>query len=384
MLFLPAGTTRNIILDIPFVSHLSRLRAQNSGNPFESVGMLTIRVFNVLRTGAAASAGALSCRVSVFASFPDSDFQVLLPQGELLEEKGAVTILPEGGVSSILKIPKTIDYKVSGGPKFARFNFEGNLGDAVGSILDRPNVGLNPQQVVRKAYPDISTLTNVDQMTVLDAYPDQKTEFVPSEFGTSVDEMELPYLWSKFTFLNRVGWSDLHPPGTILYRGPLSPCPFAQIVSAGDRYTPTLVEYATLPFRMWRGPLRLQIMFVASRVITGRVAICTHYGGPGLGADLNEAMSQYAHIIDLAADNMTHVVDFPWRSSREMLYVPTAGVVNDLFDHTMGTFTIRVVNTLKSMDSASSVVEMNLFWAAADGYRVAFLGSQNLFVDAGD
>jgi len=376
--FLPAGSTRNLIMDIPFVSPLSRLRWDRRGEELNNIGTLQIRVFNVLRTGSAATGGGLTAKVSVFGSFPESDFQVLRPFGAADEDD--VVVQPEGGAVSALNLLRTVDYRVSAGPRFARVSLAGSA-DALfapGPVLDRPNYGANPLQFVRKALPDIATLSNVDQMTVLDAYPDQQTHYDPREFGTALDEMDLKYLWTKFTFLNRVGWADTDVPGTILYTGTLTPCPASLDVAVGDSFTPTLVEFSTLPFRLWRGSLRLQITFVASRIITGRVAVCTHYGGDGLGADLNEAMSQYAHIIDLAADNMTHVVEFPWRSAREMLYVPTAGVANEGESHSMGSFTIRVVNPLKSMESASSIVEFNLFWSAGDDYCVSFLGSQTL------
>jgi len=374
--FLTAGSSRNATLDIPFVHFLKRLDLGQEETPNFDLGTLVISVFNPLHTGEAAEGHALNCKIGVFGSFPESNFQVLDPTG-------GVSIVPQGAFSSKVThvsnnisnvADSTVDFK-----NRQTDNMEGGAKNSTAvSGMDKPNVGVNTLQVVRKKYPDFANASNIEQNQVLALYPGRSQLMTPDEVGSTEDEMCFEYLRVRTkSFLTTLEWKSSDDTGTTLFFGELTPCPGVITSGAGSVYQPTLLEYSTLPFSLWRGGLRLTVQIVGSKVHSGRIVVCTHYGRTSASIPFEQAMSQYAHVFDFSAEKNTFEVDFPWRSSRQMLRVP-CGTFDDLSDFSMGEFSIRVINPLQVMDSVASFVQINLYWSACEDFTADFLGANTI------
>jgi RNA polymerase-binding transcription factor DksA len=368
---LTAGASRNATIDIPFVHLLKRLDLGNSET--EALGTLVVQVFNPLETGPTATGTALSSKLSVFGSFPSSDFQVIDPTAGSKRE-----VFSQGAVSTkVSNVTNNIDGVYDSTIDFANKtndNMEGGSQKTDVSGLDKPNMGVNAMQVVRLKYPNLANACNIDQNQVLSLYADRQSLFLQKEIGTDVDEMSFEHLRSTRSFLETVTWSNSDPDGTMLYSNEMTPCPGVIRARANSVYQPTLLEYVTLPFSLWKGSLKIMIQIVGSKVHTGRIAICTHYARTAKSVPFEQAMSQYAHIFDFSAETNTHEVTLDWRSAYEMLRVPNGGY-DDLTPFSMGEWSLRVINPLQTMDSVSSSVEINVFMSAGDDFVADFVGS---------
>lgn len=360
-----AGASRNATLDIPFVHWLERLNPTDANST--SLGTLVISVFNRLRTGDSATGTALEAKISMFASFPESKFQVVAPtKVDIVSQGGAISSLGNN-VANV--VTKTIDFADKNKDVIA----------AVGALggLDRPNVGVNTQQMVIKKYPDLATACNVEQAQVLALYPDRNTELTVERVGCTEDEMSFAHLRSIKTLYGSYQWSASNVTGDVLCSGLLVPTPSAITAPLNSVYYPTMLEYTTLPFALWRGGLKYTIQIVGSKIPTGRIAFCTHIGSTALAVPFIDAMSQYAHIFDFSADQTVFEVTVPWRSNREMLRVPTGDMPNPA-DYSMGEYSIRVVTPLQVMESISNLVEINVFISAAEDFETDYIGGNGL------
>jgi hypothetical protein len=240
--------------------------------------------------------------------------------------------------------------------------------------LDYPNIGVTPIGFVRHPLPDLANVTGVSQARVLDANPGRRSDFTQGIYGNDDPETSLAYLFSRKSLLTTFRWSVTQSSGTELYSAQLCPQPgLAQATSVGQVVQPTLLGYVTLPFAYWRGSLRVTVQVICSKFHTGRIAICAHFGrDSNLIVDLNSAMSQYARIIDITAGNTTFEVEFPWKTSQEMLHVSSGISGVPLREASMGTWSIRVVNPLQANESISDTVDVNVFWCAGDDFQVDF------------
>jgi hypothetical protein len=202
--------------------------------------------------------------------------------------------------------------------------------------------------------------------------------FEPSELGTTIDEMSFQHLRKDTkSYMTTVEWSAQQLEGEVLYTGELTPCPGVLEATQGLTFQPTLLEYTVLPFTLWRGSLKLMVQIIGSKVHTGRLAICTHYGRTSDSIPFSQAMAQYAHIFNFSAEENTFEVEFPWRAQQQMLRVPS-GAYPDLTDFSMGEFSIRVLNPLQTMESVAQSVSLNLYWSAGDDFETDFLGANSI------
>jgi len=240
--------------------------------------------------------------------------------------------------------------------------------------LDYPNIGVNPLQIIRSSYPDIANTENVAQARVMDAHPGRQVPLSRGQFGFDRDEMSLSYVFSRRTLLASAQWGDEMPAGEVLFVSDLAPNPLLLAASAGTDVQPTLLGYATMPFEFWRGGLVLVVQVVPSKFHTGRIAICTHYGRQSSDVvDINEAMSQYSRVIDVASGSTSHAILFPWKSPQEMLRIGLPASTLKKTETTMGQFSIRVLTQLRTQDSVAGAIDINLFWGAAKDFTVDFL-----------
>jgi hypothetical protein len=223
--------------------------------------------------------------------------------------------------------------------------------------------------------PDQATIANLAQSRMLDTHAGRIAPVFPHDFGTPVDEMDLSFLLGRKTLVKTITWNVTDAPGTVLHLDELVPNPL--IMSAtGGVFEPTLLGYVANAFQYWRGGLKLTIQFVISQFHTGRIVVCSHYGGKsGTVPALADAMGQYANVIDATPALVCHEVEFPWRSNQEMLSVssPEKGSTYQLSERTMGEYSIRVVNPLRAPDTVAQSVSINVYLSACDDFQLDFV-----------
>ena len=369
-----AGATRDVDLEIPFVSpysYLDTARSQESGH---LMGTLALIVFNRIEVGPAAI--NTSAKWSIFASFPDAHFDTLDPQSLFSSAKDGgfkkISAHPESflaslvpNVASVLKGAVDIQTKA--------------IGEMKDMICDKPNDGSNAPNYVRKAYGDLATLRNVDRAQVLDALPDFIRNPKPSTFGTMDPEMELAYLRSKWSLLGTVRWDSTAVNGDILTVGDLTPCPQAFTTQFGTIYRPSILEYTCITHAFWTGSLEYRFEFVGSKFVNGRAIFCTHLMRQSQGMDFQAATSQYARTFDASSENRDFSVEVPYRAALPMLQtVLPPNVASGSVpwqDYTMGQWSLRVLNQLEVMESIASFVDVNVYIRAGPDFHTVFPGS---------
>ena len=390
-IILKAGSTSSKTLVIPFTSIYQALTSDSE------VPMCTfsVHVMNVLRSGATASED--TAEISLFASFPDAKFRVINPVVDTvpvptLASSGLVSnsakgrmsaraskhneqtlykgLSMEGGVAS--KVTNiNIDHVVNGTVDMHGLTDElDSKQDGEIAGLDRPNIGLSYTPARLMKYPDLANGRNLDYCNVLDLSAGEVCQLGVNELASSVDEMDLKYLVTKFTYDRQFKMGTVEPPGTIVASGVMTPCPLMLESASNTDIQPSLMEYCTLPFSLWRGSLKLRFEFITSKVHVMRVAFLTHYGSASVSAEIVEAFSQYAQIFDISAEQNTFDVEVPWRSPTPWLRVPHGEQTYESVS--MGQWSLRIVNPLVTMDSVSNTVDCNVYIAAGDDFELRY------------
>jgi hypothetical protein len=355
-----AGSCSTVELKVPFVhtkTHLD-LRVPTEDNVMGTFG---IYVQNVLRAGASATSTSVS--LTVFASFENSDFSVINPTG--------TSIVAQGGIQS--KVTNINIEHAASATVDASTVGDAFSGGAVTAPMDLPNVGLNFMPTNNRVYPVVCNTANVDYCQVLNTSASTRPMTKPVDVGTSRDEMEIPYLTQKMSFIQSFLLSASNVMGEALYVADL--CPAFELFNMpyGSSFTPTLLSYVSFPFSFWKGSLVYKIVAVASPVHTARLQICSHIGYEAAGLSVNEAFGQYTCIFEVKGVSEI-TISFPWRSPTEWKKVNN-GSNAVTTDYSMGQFSVRVLNPLQAMESVSAAIDFNVYYAGGSDFELAYVGN---------
>jgi len=195
---------------------------------------------------------------------------------------------------------------------------------------------------------------------VMDIFPSRGDILTHEDIATPDEEMQLSYLLGKSTFYESFEWKDSNTVGTVLYEEVICIAPAIMASTIDVAFQPTLMEYTALPFVYWRGDLVVKLEIVGTQFHTGKLALVTRYGGAFGFQSLPAELSQYAHVIDVAGNNMEFEFVIPWRFDREMARVPQVPGYALLLDNTLGVWHIIVLNPLQFGGVASSV-QVNVY-----------------------
>jgi hypothetical protein len=379
-----AGAARSVVFRIPFVHHKDRLNIV-TGNVVDNImGSMHLRVFNVLRVGVGAI--QTSAVWSIFVSFPKADFQIMrpaaLPREPQREEEKGYTIVHrprfrnggrvyvEGGVMSVASgvmdvVGESVDF-VRGVVK---------QGAILANKLDYPNVAINPAPMQNLGAFDIALGTNqAFGGRVLDITPRRGDIMTYADVQTPCDEMLFSCLLEKPTYWESFEWTAGDAVGQQLYEDFITISPGATSTLINVSFQPTLMEFVALPFNFWKGDLVVKIEVIGTQFHSGKLAFVTRYGDYALGVvTVFEALSQYAHIIDVAGGNMEFEFVIPWRSDREMLRVSHHAGLTPLSDYVAGVWQIVVVNPLQ-YNGVSDAVQVNVYLSMRQG-KLEFPGN---------
>lgn len=354
-LIMKAGSTVSKSIVVPF-AHLQQYYHKGTTIP---VASLAIQVMNKLEMGPNSTATAAN--LSVFVSFPNADFRVIDPG------VGA-NISSEGGVAS--KVTNyNIDHVVNSSLDMhgQKDQMESKQKGSI-SGCDRPNIGLSYHPARLMKYPEIANGMNLDYANRLDIFPGGSGSLTTDQVGSNLNEMDLRYLTQKYTFMRTITLGSHRLPGDNMMSGYLTPCPatYSHKDTLFDKFS--LMEYCSLPFSYWRGDLKFKFEFVVSAMHVARLAFVTHYGATADTATLYDAYGQYVHTFDVTADTCSFEVVVPYRAPTKWLRVPHAS--GELFNFTMGMWSLRVINSLVSMESVSPTVDINVYMAAGDNFEL--------------
>jgi len=355
-----AGSCNTVELTVPYLHNKGHLDLRVATND-NILGTFVVYVMNALRVGPTATATSVS--LSVFASFEGSDFAVINPT--------AVSIVPQGGIQS--KVTNINIENAAGATLDASTGSDNFQGGSTSNPMDLPNVGLNFMPTNDRRYPVLCNTANIDYCQVLDTAANSRPTVKPVDTGTNVDEMEIPYLTQKLSFVDSFVVTTTNSVGEAVFVADL--CPAFELFSlpSNASFTPTLLSYVSMPFSFWKGSLVYKIVAVASPVHTCRLQICSHVGYEASGLSVNEAFGQYISIFEVRGVSEI-MLSFPWRSPTEWKKVNT-GSNSDTASYSMGQFSVRVLNGLQSMESVSAAIDLNVYIAGGPDYELTYVGN---------
>jgi hypothetical protein len=388
-----AGGARDVKIRIPFVSPKSNLnirRDEVDTSAFPAGwGVFKILVFNELRVGIDAT--QQTANFSVFASFPDPEFSVIRTRGparrqRVQQEEKFEVVEPVkrgqrrldahmGAYASVIATAGNVASSVMDGIDFAK-RTQAKFG---GKDRDYPNVGTNGPALLEQGGLDMAAIKQVSVCRVLGLTGHDGNDPTGALVESFDAEMSVNHLCGRPVILHSFEFSATDVSGTIKYDEYMTVAPGRLAAAINDTYTPTLLEYTALPFRFWRGDLVLRVEVIGTVFHSGRLAVVTKYGELSSTTSIDEAFSQYAHIIDVASP--TNVWDFvlPYKSDREMLRVPHGDDHADLLEYVMGTVVIIVLNPLQYATTVSDSVAVNVYLSGRNmSFKVAGGGVQEV------
>jgi hypothetical protein len=180
-------------------------------------------------------------------------------------------------------------------------------------------------------------------------------------FPFAEDELSIYSIASRPTIMvdRVVQWDSADVVGTTLFNWDVHPQ--NETTGAYSVAAMTALSFATYPFRLWRGTLKLRIQIVCSRLHHGRLrATWTPQSGVASPA-LNVT---YNHILDIG-DGLEYEFEFPYVN--QYGYQPTYldGETKSTAN-TNGEFTLRVQNVLTAPDSTSAIYIIPWVYAGED------------------
>jgi hypothetical protein len=365
-----AGRTIDMSLRVPFVSTYGRFAMKEFSR--QILGTIFVSVFNELVVGPAAIGSQQTVPWSLYASFPDSHFETLDPASALvLPERSfpvpAVQVFPQGGVQSAMAQMKNVTAAVR-----QTVDIADRVRDAAaGATFDRPNIGVSPMPVIRKPAPDMATLDNVTYAQELGV--GGPTVMIDARhFGDMPDSTQLYTLAKMMSYFGTARWDVAAPEGTVLAQDYI--CPAPKILTAVGEYQPSLLEYISLPHSFWAGGLKIRVEVVSTAGFqTGRLALVARYQKDLGPVPLDQALAQYAVIIDVGGSGTVVDVDLPWRSVSDRLRVPSRRGL-PLPEYVTGVWQLVVVTPLATSENIAGTVEVNLYLGAGEDFRLCHLG----------
>lgn len=191
-------------------------------------------------------------------------------------------------------------------------------------------------------------------------------------FGTKTDEMDIKYVASKPTWLERVNWPDTAQPGQVLATYPVTPG-FCGSASNLEVLT-TLLGYVAHMFRLWRGDLCWKLQFVANQFYSGRVALAFYSGlttldiPPFIAFDEVDMVPKVYCDIKNSTDctfTVPYAMHVPYLQTRIASRTSTGTNFTfaslDTLNVSQGTLVLFVVNPLVHPATVPSTIPINVF-----------------------
>jgi hypothetical protein len=357
-------------MDLPFFYYKNWVNAQ-SANDIGGLGRLDFINYTTLQSANGASGTGVSVSVYAWAE----DVKLSGPSAGLAVQADEYGQGPVQRVSSAVANTAKHLKSVPGIGAFATATEMGaSAVSTVAKLFGFTNVPVIDDSVSMRPdpFPKLATTEvgyPIEKLTV-----DAKNELSVdgSVVGlTSEDEMAIPYLVQKQSYLTQTTWSSAQAVDTILFSSVVTPIlyDFDPTTISGTKLFMTPMAWLSNLFNNWRGDVIFTFKIIASQYHKGRLRISfdpSGYGSENILNDANTSNVVFTKIIDLADSNEVEV-RIPYQQAAAFLY--NSDVINanpgwstsnsptfiyDGVQHN-GTICVRVHNILTAPIATSSV-----------------------------
>lgn len=333
--------------------------------------------------------------ISVFAWAEDVKISVptAAPPATLLPQSG-FELTPSAGTEVVGKIsgPATAISKVAGSlssvpyiGSYARAT--AMIASGIGSAAKMFGFSRAPiESPVTPMKPDfVGNLANTDRPELINKLTidsSQEITIDPAVTGVNFgDELSISYIAGRETYLTQFSWDYTQGPDTTLFHVRVNPLLHALVPGfTGTRAIyPTALEFATLPFRYWRGSLKFRFEVIASKFHKGRIRMMYDPKQVPVVTDFNK---NYQNVIDLDSSTDSSVI-VHWAvpqpvqncgtlSLSTIKYGPTFAAPTATEDN--GALYLYVLNNLsvpsQTLGAADCKVYVNVYVSACDDFEV--------------
>lgn len=366
--YLYPNVNTSAVMKIPFNSPQTYLDLTSPGGSFTStLGYLYVVVFNQLQLSANATD---TCTVSIFSRFLNNSFKVprkstLVASPQSIERSqltGLVKSVANEAIDNVAAtvLPETI-------------SAESILNSVGVAMLDKPT-DVRQEMVHASLTGRMNFSTGVEHLDKLTLEPSQTFESTSQTFATNVDEMEMSYLYSKYSYLGSFNVTTDQLPGTIVARFPMNPIPNVLTL---DRNKVPMLSYLVFPFKFWRGGLNYKLQIVATSLQTCKLFIALNYNEftPVTTMDVNQATSQYGEVIEINQGSNEFEFSVPFVSVTPYKAVPTSNSPSQL--DSLGFINVVVLNRLVAPNNTPITITCNLFISGSSDFEANTLSTAN-------
>lgn len=418
--YLYANTNTHAELRIPYNHFQSYLDTNFPQDPLsvsraQNLGYVQIYVLEPLLTVGSVT----SVTISLFSIFENNQFKVprissaisAIGRAESGILHSALSSLTEAG-SNILApaieeigthVKSLISKKSKGDPltliaqvasKALPSNFIGDALDVAGGMLegamgflglDNPTLPTELGRTIVKSNGSMNYAIGPEHIEKLSVLPSAMSLVTPETFATVTDEMDVNYLYRRYSYVGRFEVDAGLRSGTVVWSAPLSPFPTFlndeeghSILTYGtiaqrNVWFP-LISYLGLPYRYWTGGLKYKFLVSASSLHTCRLFVSFNYGVYVPPESLLDASSQYGVAIEISQGSNEFEFAVPYVALQPYLEV-CRGPQTSL--NSMGYLNVVVLNPLVAPVTIAPKISVAVYIAGSDDFSYEWLAQVN-------
>jgi len=257
-------------------------------------------------------------------------------------------------------------------------------GDILGLLgLDNPTIPTEEGRVIVKGSGNLNAAVGPEYIEKLSVLPSGLSIVTPETFGTVSDEMDVNYLYRKYSYVGRFEIKKTDSIGTVVFGIPLSPMPTfgpynRPMVGAGAIVQSTvwfpLISYLGLPYRYWTGGLKYKFLVSATAMHTCKIFVSFNYGASAVPVNLLDAASQYGTALEITQGSNEFEFSVPYVAALPYLYV-SRGTTNS--QNSMGMLYVTILNELIAPDSVPPEISVAVFICGSDDFSYEILAGVN-------
>lgn len=312
------------------------------------------------------------------------------------------TLLPQSGVEFIPSAGTEVVGAISG-PATALSKFAGSLGSvpiigryAMATSMIASGIGAAAKMFGFSRPPietpvslikvdPVGNIANTDRPEAINKFTVDSSQEVtvdPTVTGVSFgDELSIGSIATKETYLTQFTWDYTQGPDTALFYVRCNPLLHALVPGyvATRAIYPTAVEFASIPFRYWRGSLKFRFEVIGSKFHKGRLRMLYDPKQIPVVTDFNK---NYQNVLDLDSSTDSTVV-VHWAVPQPVLNCGTlslssvkygAAFAAPTIGEDNGALYLYVLNNLsvpsQSLAAADCKVYVNVYVSACDDFEL--------------
>jgi hypothetical protein len=359
------GTTAE--LRIPFIFYKGYVNLAS----LDTLGQVNVQVLNQFQ---AAAGSPPEITIKMWVSIEGAEFKVPLPGGLSLNAQNRLA-----------------DYVITQGKTGGTFsNMASNLGsqldnllescvpdnligDLVGGCLDKPQISLQPELIVRKDQGYLSHSVGPEYVESLVLDPSAQQLVDPEHFGESRDEMNIDFLIKeKMNLLSTTIWTTSNTVGSSIFSQIIGP----MNVPINSKFTPSTIDYVASKFTHWRGGFKFIIDVVGSQFHEGVLDFVYNPGVQTTPTPYTAAVSQYVTTLIVRNGTNRFEIECPFISATPYKRVYNGGAMaigdptkQDFLSYYTGSCALLVSSQLKAPNNVIPTVDVNVFVMASSDFE---------------